>query len=549
MNSNLFRHPELTAPTITDDVNVPGTYTRAKSTSMSTSSHHQSQHPSHAAKRRSRMSVHSFLPPSVFKNGSVPTPPPPKLHIEDGSRSPPTRKLRKTRSIPNMSGPESPKPPPEKPATPTGRPHAHSVSSADVYRGPLPPGPVPPLPKLPFRDALSDTLSWHPEPVSPNSGRSSSQAPRKRDSVQNNSSFDIVQNPFGPGVTFDSPSWQAGPSLTSPILREMQSFESGLTARADPQPRGSRFGKLRPRPSEETLPAIASEATVVTPVITEPPLFSPAPEPSMVSRYSTDIFDVLQNSRGLPSLDKISPNSNEQTIKLSLKADETAVPRDDPRFVIWGEIELDEADSRSVSRGSTTEFSSNQSGISRRKSGKRHTIAVPDPPPIIRVPSGESTKRVLVAATIERWIAQLSSELNYDELLIFFLTYRTYISAVDLGHLLICRFHWALAEPRSPHDEMVRRIVRVRTFIAIRYWLLTFFSVDFLPNRELRLLFTDWLNSLKRDSILKRHKDAVVCYQLRIIEVNADDLFFFTEYCSKVTEGGARLQRCAHEEG
>ncbi|KAK7688509.1 hypothetical protein QCA50_008047 [Cerrena zonata] len=513
-------HPDLTAPTVADDVNVPGT--RSKSTSISTSSHRQSQHATHAAKRRSRMSVHSFLPPAVFKNGSVP--PPPKPHIEDGSRSPPTRKLRKTRSIPNMSGPESPKPPPEKPATPTGRPHAHSVSSADVYRGPLPPGPVPPLPKLPFHDAFSDTLSWHNEPVSPygsHSGRSSSQAPYNRAPI-NRSNPDVVQNPFGPGVSFDSPNWLSTASLTSPILREMQSFESGLTARADPQPRGSRFGKLRLRPSDETLPAVSSEATVVTPVITEPPHFSPASEPSMVSRYSTEIFDVLQNSRGLPSLDRISPN--EQTIKLSLKADETAVPRDDPRFVIWGEIELDEADSRSISRVSTTEISSGHSGISRRKSGKRHTIAVPDPPPMIRVPSGDSTKRVLVAATIERWIAQLSSELNYDELLIFFLTYRTYISAVDLGHLLICRFHWALAESGSSHDEMVRRIVRVRTFIAIRYWLLTFFSVDFLPNRELRLLFTDWLNSLKRDSILKRHKDAVsIVRKLRKVVLDCKD--------------------------
>lgn len=487
------------------------------------------------------MSVHSFLPPAFNKNGSVPTPPPPKPHIEEGSRSPPTRKLRKTRSIPNMSGPESPKPPPEKPATPTGRPHAHSVSSADAYRGPLPPGPVPPLPKLPVYDAFSDTLSWHSEPVSPygsNSGRSSSQPPYKRD-ITRHLTFDVVQNPFGPGVSFDAPNWQAAPALTSPMLREMQSFESGLTARADPQPKGSRFGRLRPRPSEETLPAISSEAAVVTPVIAESPLFSPASELSMLSRYSTEIFDVLQNSRGLPSLDRISPNSNEQTIKLSLKADETAVPRDDPRFVIWGEIELDETDSRSVSRGSTTEFSSGQSGISRRKSGKRHTIAVPDPPPIIRVPSGDSPKRVLVAATIERWIAQLSSELNYDELLIFFLTYRTYISAVDLGHLFICRFHWALAEPRTSHDEMVRRIVRVRTFISIRYWLLTFFSVDFVPNRELRLLFADWLNSLTRDPILKRHKDAIVSsHRMYRLDSATDHLVNFTEHCSKVTEGG-----------
>ena len=122
----------------------------------------------------------------------------------------------------------------------------------------------------------------------------------------------------------------------------------------------------------------------------------------------------------------------------------------------------------------------------------------------------KETKKMLVAATIERWIAQLTSELNYDELLIFFLTYRTYVSAVDLGHLLICRFHWALGEPLNSRDENARRVVRVRTFTAIRYWALTFFNVDFVPDRELRLLFANWLNSLRKDPIMQRHRDALV---------------------------------------
>ncbi|KAG5221145.1 ras GEF [Salix suchowensis] len=89
------------------------------------------------------------------------------------------------------------------------------------------------------------------------------------------------------------------------------------------------------------------------------------------------------------------------------------------------------------------------------------------------------------------------------------MTYRTYINAVDLCHLLICRFHWALAQPSSPTDERVRRIVRVRTFVAIRYWLLTFFVVDFTPNRELRLLVANWLNTLVRDPTLQQHSDGL----------------------------------------
>ena len=42
----------------------------------------------------------------------------------------------------------------------------------------------------------------------------------------------------------------------------------------------------------------------------------------------------------------------------------------------------------------------------------------------------KESKKMLVAAMIEWWITQLMSELNYNELLIFFLTYRTYISPI-----------------------------------------------------------------------------------------------------------------------
>jgi hypothetical protein len=61
-------------------------------------------------------------------------------------------------------------------------------------------------------------------------------------------------------------------------------------------------------------------------------------------------------------------------------------------------------------------------------------------------------------------------------------------------------------------DEAVRRVVRVRTFVAIRYWLLTFFTVDFIPNRELRLLIADWLNTLIHDPLLKTHSDGIVSH-------------------------------------
>ena len=50
----------------------------------------------------------------------------------------------------------------------------------------------------------------------------------------------------------------------------------------------------------------------------------------------------------------------------------------------------------------------------------------------------------------------------------------------------------------------------MRMFMALRYWLLMFFNVDFVPSHELRVLFTEWLNSLQCGPILQKHRDALV---------------------------------------
>ena len=214
-------------------------------------------------------------------------------------------------------------------------------------------------------------------------------------------------------------------------LREMQSFESGLTARVDHDFRAPRSGSSRTySPVEET--QTQSERRTPTPLMppdTPKQGAVPLDETSMHSRYSTEVFDVLQTSRGLPSLDRISPTSHETTIRLSLKADDSAAPRDDPRFVIWGEVEPEETDATSPT--TPTDFSSGHSGISRRKSLKDRAPA--NSMDMVSVSDG--SKKMMVAATIERWIAQLTSELDYDELLTFLLTYRTYVSAVESGIL------------------------------------------------------------------------------------------------------------------
>lgn len=220
-----------------------------------------------------------------------------------------------------------------------------------------------------------------------------------------------------------------------------------------------------------------------------------APNTRNVTPYSTSVFDILQMYSGVPLPDTLSEDSNEPTVKLTFTL--TVAPRDDPRFVIWGELFPGDEDMSQ----STTDLSSG-GAPGHRLSRVQNGDTLPRPQ--------DGLKTVIMAATIERWIAQLTSELNYEELLSFFLTYRTYISSIDLCHLLICRFHWALESPLSPNEETVRKIVRVRTFIAIRYWLITFFRIDFVPNTALCQVFSGWLNTLRRDPILVALPDALV---------------------------------------
>lgn len=493
------------------------------------------------------MSVHTLIPPSLKSAMTTQQ----SLATTISSQDQPRNKLRKTRSIPDtfngsVYSSSSTDLPGEQP-TPsiiTGRAHSHSVTGADLPRLP---GTMVDVARPPKGDIFGDVMRWKVGSVvaSPfSSGSGSARFGRGHMSPGDSSTSSlsdhnyhppaIVLYPFGNNVSFDIPSRKPEPDyLPMPhMLREVQSFESGLTARAsDIEPRLSlKPESPLPPPLEHDNEDDSAETTPhasFIPVINEPspdldqafekpvsPGLSPLPETAMHSRYATDVFDVLQTYRGLPLLDRMDDNT---VIRMSYRPDDTATPRDDPRFVLWGSMTVIDQDDVSISQGSKTDLSSTHSShASRRKSarsGKALSTSATDLPKFLISPE-ESTRKVLVAATIERWIAQLTSDLNYDELLNFFLTYRTYISAVDLCHLLICRFHWALGKHSSSHDEMVKRIVRVRTFVAIRYWLLTFFQDDFLPNRELRLSLANWLNALVRDPILKSHTDGLVCSHL-----------------------------------
>jgi Gdp/GTP exchange factor required for growth at low temperatures len=482
----------------------------------------QSLRSERSTSRKSRMSMHALLPGTMFPTATLRYP-----DTTASTRSHSSRKLRRTRSNPQLSADPFPLPP-----TP-GRGHSQSVTAADLPRLPInltPSEPVPALYPPPLiRDGFADVMRWDTEsgPSSPISSRSHTHS-HDSEYAPSVSSF----NPFGSGVSFESPAPTklSEDYLHVPLLRGMQSFESTMTARADPPlrvapptdltPIGSLttselpvadetpFSLPDPQLSDDQdngpLPLVSEsldkESVPLSATRSHSPLFSlsrpnysdptyvPSDETLMHTRYSTEVFDVLQTYRGLPVLERLLEDPADTVIKMTLTAEDSAAPRNDPRFVIWGSV--------------TLESLVDDSQASRRSSGEFAQLRV--------TTDGPESKRVLVAATIERWLAQLTSALDYDELLIFFLTYRSYITALDLCHLLICRFHWALGRGASGGDEMVRRVVRVRTFVAIRYWLLTFFAVDFVPNRELRLLLASWLNTLRRDPILQKHTDATV---------------------------------------
>lgn len=499
-------------------------------------------------KRRSRMSMHALFPPNVFSTRPTTTTP--------SSHSVP-KKLRKARSIPDMAslngdvgehgesngGPYVP--------THNGRAHSQSVTAMDMPRF-----AQSSLLSVTSRniDVFGDVLEWFTPASSAATSYSSQSFLTGTPSLVHTDKSDsrpIIAHPFGAGISYETPlkkRTRLFDHLPAPRhVRLMQSFESGLTARQDgPYVSGESSEPTTPEGDDDDNPtdqrppsairmihhrrlSTSSEAPEESPSRPSS-AYEPPAEASMLTDYATHVFDTLQTYRGIPNLDRLALDDADQevtTVKISLSTDLSAVPRDDPRFVIWGEVVADQdtfdAGGKSGSRDSISSDLSGNNNISgnsstnKRRGSKVTRAKSPEPPTVQTAPtiattisgSAPSAQRILLAATIERWIAQLTSDLNYDELLDFFLTYRTFISGVDLCHLLISRFQWALQAPKNSQDAKVRQVVRVRTFVAIRYWLLTFFTVDFIPNRELRLSMANWLNTLVHDPLLKQHSDGL----------------------------------------
>lgn len=108
----------------------------------------------------------------------------------------------------------------------------------------------------------------------------------------------------------------------------------------------------------------------------------------------------------------------------------------------------------------------------------------------------------IIAATPARLVAQITSPffLDYELLADFFLTFRSFMSCADILEYMLARMKWALS-----NDSDSGRIVRVRTFVALRHWILNYFADDFIPAFELRQRFCTLVNGLT--SALQRRGD------------------------------------------
>ncbi|KAG5980306.1 hypothetical protein E4U55_004171 [Claviceps digitariae] len=102
-----------------------------------------------------------------------------------------------------------------------------------------------------------------------------------------------------------------------------------------------------------------------------------------------------------------------------------------------------------------------------------------------------SSTGAVTAATPSRLVAEITSPsfLDYELLSDFFLTFRSFLEPSDLLRMLIARLRWALAR-----DDEIGMIVRVRTFVALRHWILNYFMDDFIVEFSLRTTFCNLLN-------------------------------------------------------
>ena len=137
-------------------------------------------------------------------------------------------------------------------------------------------------------------------------------------------------------------------------------------------------------------------------------------------------------------------------------------------------------------------------------------LEVYDDPSTVRY----SNDKDIVAATKIRIIAQISSEsfMDYDLVSDFFLTFRSYMTTFEVLDYLLARLRWSVS--RLSDDG---RIIRIRTFAALRHWILNYFDDDFVVNRRLRVRFCEEVNALY-ETVRQRPRGMAGTSDLKILQ-------------------------------
>ncbi|KAH8917978.1 ras GEF [Atractiella rhizophila] len=290
-------------------------------------------------------------------------------------------------------------------------------------------------------------------------------------------------SPFGRGVKVGS-----GWGRDHLGIRETYSYESIRTAKGEngsPQP-GVEDGRetKRRRLKKDDDPTVFDVFHSFSPEATA--TMTPSGSQMNGSRSSVDVTQSEQH----------------WSSKSNIEIPSSFYPGDDPRFVIWGTKLVGSSTAAGLSKTDTLDGDvtvPSKRWSLRDKKPNSSDSSLPS------IAASHSTERVLMAATLERVVAEITSKMNSDLLTDWFLTYRCITTPLQLLKLFILRFRWAMMEPSSPEDDSARRIARVRTFVVIRYWLLNFFSQDFLPNKELRTTLTTWLNDVAKDAYIQHN--------------------------------------------
>lgn len=96
------------------------------------------------------------------------------------------------------------------------------------------------------------------------------------------------------------------------------------------------------------------------------------------------------------------------------------------------------------------------------------------------------------------------SDIDYQIISDFFLTYRSFISQHTLLKILFLKLKWSLTQiddNSHEHKQNIGKLSLIRTFVVIRHWLLNYFADDFIPFIELRQQFIQVINSIHHNDL------------------------------------------------